>query len=151
TISGFFDLSQAISGPTAGSNYYGLRDVLGLTHGRHSIKFGGEASLEKFIHDTTLNNYGTFQFTGAGVSSTTNALADFLLGLASQIKQDTPTTKYDNGWYFGLFAQDDFRVHPRLTLNLGLRYDLQLPMTDPQDRLLTFVAGAKSVVVPSAP
>ncbi len=51
----------------------------------------------------------------------------------------------------GLFIQDDFRIHPRLTLNLGLRYDLQLPMTDPQNRKLTYVAGRQSVVVPTAP
>jgi hypothetical protein len=56
----------------------------------------------------------------------------------------------DNAWYFGPFFQDDFRVHPRVTLNLGLRYDLQLPITDPQDRKLTFVEGARSQVVPAA-
>ena len=57
----------------------------------------------------------------------------------------------DDGWYFGFFVQDDIRIHPRLTLNLGLRYDLQLPITDKFNRLLTFVPGVASRVSPLAP
>jgi hypothetical protein len=148
TVSGYFELQQAISGPVAGSNYYGLRDVFSVIRGRHSLRFGGDGSLEKSIQDTTLDNYGIFNFDG---SKTGNALADFLLGLPRSMNQDAPVTKTDSVWYLGLFVQDDFRIHSRLTLNLGLRYDLQLPMTDPQDRKLTFVAGRQSQVVPSAP
>ena len=65
--------------------------------------------------------------------------------------QDAPVRKTDNGAYLSFFAQDDFRVHPRVTLNLGLRYDLQFPFTDPQDRKLAFVPGQKSQVSPNAP
>ncbi|MCI0622112.1 MAG: carboxypeptidase regulatory-like domain-containing protein [Acidobacteria bacterium] len=148
TVTGYFDFDMAIAGPVAGSNYYGLRELLSLTRGRHSLKLGADFSLEKFIHDTTLDNYGTFDFDG---SRTGNALADFLLGSVVRMTQDAPVTKTDNVWYSGFFVQDDFRIHPRFTLNLGLRYDLQLPMTDPQDRKLTYVAGVQSKVVPSAP
>lgn len=148
TVSGYFTLGQAIAGPVAGSNFYGIREVLSHTRGRHSLKMGADLSLEKFIHDTTLNNYGTFSFDG---SRTGNALSDFLLGLPRTMNQDAPVTKIDNGWYWGLFIQDDFRILPRLTLNLGLRYDLQLPMTDPHDRKLTFAPGVQSRIVPSAP
>lgn len=147
TVSGFFTLGQGIAGPSAGSNYYGLREVLSITRGGHSLKLGGDFSLEKFIHDTTLNNYGTFSFDGTIAS---NALADFLVGRPRTMNQDAPVTKIDNGWYWGLFMQDDWRIHARLTLNLGLRYDLQLPTTDPHDRKLTFVGGARSQVVPTA-
>ena len=65
--------------------------------------------------------------------------------------QDAPTTKIDNSWYFGLFFQDDFRIHPRLTLNLGARWDIQPPITDPHDRFDTFVPGKQSVIVKTAP
>ncbi|MEK7406737.1 MAG: TonB-dependent receptor [Acidobacteriota bacterium] len=145
---GYFTLGQSIAGPAAGSNYYGLREVLALTRGRHSLKLGGDFSLEKYIHDTTLDNYGTFDFTGA---KTGNALADFYLGFPNTWKQDAPVTKIDNGWYWGLFIQDDFRIRPNLTLNVGLRYEFQSPMLDPHDRKLTFVAGRQSRVVPGAP
>ena len=57
--------------------------------------------------------------------------------------QDAPVRKTDNGWYVSLFAQDDWRIHPSVTLNLGLRYDLQFPFTDPDDRKLAYVPGAE--------
>ena len=70
TVTGYFNAANAISGPVAGSNYYGLRDMVNLTRGKHTLKFGIEASLEKVVHDTLLNNYGTFSFDG---SKTQNA------------------------------------------------------------------------------
>jgi hypothetical protein len=148
SVSGYFRLGQAIAGPVAGSNYYGIRELLSHTRGRHTLKMGADMSLEKTIQDTTLNNYGTFTFDG---SKTRNALADFLVGVPRTMNQDAPVTKTDNVWYYGFFLQDDFRVHPRLILNLGLRYDLQLPMTDPQDRKLAFLPGVQSKIVPTAP
>jgi len=148
TVTGYFNAANAISGPVAGSNYYGLRDMMNLTKGKHSLKFGYEGSLEKVVHDTLLNNYGTFSFDG---TRTGNALADFILGTPRSMNQDAPIVKINNSWYHGLFIQDDIRLHPRFTLNLGLRYDLQTPFTDPADRALTYVAGRRSTVVPSAP
>jgi hypothetical protein len=147
-VTGYFTLGGAIFGPTAGSNLYMVRDVLSTSRGKHSIKFGGEFSLEKMIHDTTLNNYGVFTFDG---SKTGNAFADFLTGRLLRFNQDAPITKADNVWYGSLFFQDDWRLSGRVTLNLGLRYDVQLPPTDPQDRKLTFVPGAQSTVAPTAP
>ena len=147
-MSGFFNLTQAIAGPVAGSNYYGIRELANLTRGSHSLKLGVDVSLEKYIHDTTLNNYGTFSFDG---SITGSGLTDFILGRPRTMNQDAPITKIDNSWYAGFFIQDDWRVHRNLTLNLGLRYDLQLPLTDPQNRKLTFVPGAQSTLVPTAP
>jgi hypothetical protein len=148
TVTGFFTLTNAIGGPLAGTNFYSVRDVFSYTHGRHAFKFGGEVSLDKDIQQTLLNNYGVFSFSGA---KTKNALADFMVGSPNSLSQDAPVTGYTNSWYTALFAQDDFRIHPRLTLNLGLRWDVQTPPTDPLDREATYVAGAQSKVRPTAP
>ena len=148
TVSGYFTLGQAIAGPTAGTNNYSFRDILSTTKGRHTLKVGGEMSLNKDVQQTLLNNYGTFSFTGV---KATNALGDFLLGLPVTMNQDAPVTALDNSWSYGLFAQDDFRLRPNFTINLGLRWDLQTPPTDPHDRELTFITGVQSKVVPSAP
>jgi hypothetical protein len=150
-VSGRFNLNSAIPGPVAGSNQYQLRDVLSITTTHHSIRVGGEGTLEKMIHDTELNNYGIFSFTTSNPRGTKNATADFLLGLPATMNQDAPTTKIDNDWYFALFIQDDFRVTPRLTLNLGARWDIQTPITDPLNRFLTFKPGVQSTIVPTAP
>jgi carboxypeptidase family protein len=148
TVSGYFTGQTSIAGPDAGSDYFAVRDSVSISRGSHSLKFGAEVSYEKIIHDTLLDNYGVFSFNG---SKTGNAYADFLLGLPATMTQDAPVRKTDNGAYLSFFAQDDFRVHPRVTLNLGLRYDLQFPFTDPQDRKLAFVPGQKSQVSPNAP
>ncbi len=148
TVTGFFTAQTAIAGPDAGSNYLGVKDAISISRGRHSLKFGGDFSYEKIIHDTLLDNYGTFLFNG---SKTGNAYADFLLGLPAMMTQDAPVRKTDNGAYVSAYAQDDVRVHARVTLNLGVRYDLQFPYTDPQDRKLAFVPGQQSVINPTAP
>jgi len=148
TVSGFFTLTNSIGGPRAGTNFYSIRDVFSWTKGRHSLKLGGEISLDKDIQQTLLNNYGVFTFNN---SVTRNALADFLIGIPSAITQDAPVTAYTDSWYTALFAQDDFRIHPRLMLNLGLRWDVQTPPTDPQNRVTNYVPGQKSTVNPIAP
>jgi hypothetical protein len=67
------------------------------------------------------------------------------------MEQDTPVTLSTNSWYYALFMQDNYRVTHRLTLNLGLRYDLQTPMTDRQNKEATFVPGIQSTVDTNAP
>src|SRR5688572_6974024 len=148
TVTGYFTANTAIAGPDAGSDYWSIRDNLTISRGDHTFKLGGEASYEKIVHDTLLDNYGVFAFNG---SKTGNAYADFLLGLPATMSQDAPVRKLDNGAYFSFFAQDDYRIHPRVTLNLGLRYDVQMPLTDPFNRKLAFVRGARSQVSPNAP
>jgi hypothetical protein len=150
SISGLFTLSQAIAGPLAGTNFYSVRNVASYTNGHHSWKIGMEESLDKDEQVTLLNNYGTFGFTGSG-ALTSNAWGDFLIGSPNSFTQDAPVAPSTNTWYTALFAQDDYRIHPRLTMNLGIRYDLQWSPTDPGDRQATFIPGIQSTVNPKAP
>ncbi len=147
-VTGYFSLTNAIGGPVAGTNLYSLRDVLSWNVGRHSLKVGGEVSLNKDIQETLLNNYGVFTFNN---TSTGNGFADFLIGIPSAVSQDSPVTAYTNTWYTALFVQDDYRVSPGLTLNLGLRWDVQTPPTDPYNRVANYIPGKQSIVNPIAP
>jgi outer membrane receptor protein involved in Fe transport len=160
TVTGYFTLGQQIGGPTAGTNFYSGRDVFSWIKGKHSLKLGGEISLNKDIQQTLLNNYGVFTFNAnstarvaaPGVTAAAgNALADFMIGIPSAVSQDAPVTGYTNSWYTALFAQDDFKVSPRLTLNLGLRWDVQTAPTDPLNRVVNYEPGQKSVTIPTAP
>ncbi len=162
SVSGYFTLTNAIGGPRAGTELYSVRDVFSWNKGRHSLKIGAEMSLNKDIQETLLNNYGVFTFNGNSTARVAtanppvtaaagNGFADFLIGIPSNITQDAPVTAYTNSWYFAVFLQDDFRIHPRLNLNIGLRWDVQTPPTDPQNRVVNYVPGQRSVVRPNAP
>ncbi len=144
----YFTLGEQISGPLAGNNYYALRDLVSMANGKHNLRFGAEESLNKDEQFTNLNNFGIFSFNG---SITGNGFADFLLGIPNAIQQDKPVAPSTNSWTTSLFVQDDWRVTPRLTLNLGLRWDIQTPPTDPANRQAAFVPGQQSVVYPQMP
>jgi outer membrane receptor protein involved in Fe transport len=160
SVSNFFELSNAISGPLAGDDVYGLRDVFNTAIGEHTINAGGEAYLEKDRLETLLNNYGTFAFTSAAVPTTASgqatytrtgvSMADFLIGHPNTMGQDSPDDSNENYWNYGLFFQDDWRIIPTLTLNLGVRYDVQTAPTDTQRRIAVFEPGVQSTVSPTA-
>jgi hypothetical protein len=78
-------------------------------------------------------------------------LADYLLGLPRTMTQNVPINLSNSSWYTALFVEDDYRIHPRLTLNLGFQYNLQQPYKDLQNRMLTFVLGVSSRIATSAP
>ena len=67
-----------------------------------------------------------------------------MIGIPSAMTQDAPVTALWNSWYGAAFLQDDYRLNRRMTLNLGLRWDVQTPGIDPQDRFSTYVPGQKS-------
>jgi len=148
TVSGYFTLSDAIGGPTAGGDFYSARNVFSWNTGPHALKMGGEISYNKTIQDTLLNNYGVFTF---NTSNTRNALADFMIGIPSRVTQDAPVTALWNSWYGAAFLQDDLRLGSRVTLNLGIRWDVQTPGTDPQNRFTSYIEGRQSTVRPDAP
>jgi outer membrane receptor protein involved in Fe transport len=67
------------------------------------------------------------------------------------MEQDTPYHGLLNTWYYAFFAQDNYRITPRFTANLGLRYDIEQAPVESQNLTAAFVAGRQSTVVPSAP
>ena len=143
-ISNWFTLGQAITGPKDGTNNYGVRDVLSTTRGRHTLYLGGEGGLEKDFQLTSLNNYGVFSFATSAKTRTDNALSDFIAGIPSTMEQDTGEYAEANYFNYGVFVQDDWRILPNLTINLGVRYDWQQAPTDTQNRQTNFVAGQQS-------
>ena len=144
SVSNWFTLGQAIQGPKAGTNMYGLRDVLSLTKGKHTFYFGGEEALEKDFQQTSLNNYGTFTYSTTANTRSNQSISDFVLGIPASMNQDVPEYADANYWNTGLFAQDDWRIVPRLTVNIGVRYDIQRAPTDTQNRESNFTAGVQS-------
>lgn len=153
-VSGWFQAGNAITGPVTGNNVYLLRDVVSSTHGHHSMYFGAEGNLEKDAQQVYLNNYGVFSFNQAAAGTagrSSAAITDFFFGRPNTMNQDVPVYANENYWNYGGFFQDDWRVNPTLTLNLGIRYDVQTAPVDTQRRTLNFVPGLQSQVNPSAP
>ncbi|HEY0306859.1 MAG TPA: TonB-dependent receptor [Acidobacteriaceae bacterium] len=144
-----FTLTQAITGPKAGTNLYGIRDVFSTTRGQHSLYLGGEAGLEKDFQLTSLSNYGIFTFSSTVGARTNNALSDFLAGTPVSMQQDTGLYANANYFNYGFFAQDDWRIRHNLTINLGVRYDWQQAPTDPQHMQTNFKPGVQSHAFPN--
>jgi len=97
-------------------------DNLSYTVGRHSIKLGAELLHQTAAFINGSNSVGTFNFLG---TYTGDAFADFLLGYPDNVTRDY--FKELNGDYqsfWGFYAQDNFRLSPNFTLDLGVRLDL---------------------------
>ncbi|MBI4266639.1 MAG: TonB-dependent receptor [Acidobacteria bacterium] len=115
--------------------------------GRHNITLGGDVRRHAIDVQSQQDARGTFAFTGAATGS---ALADFLLGL--------PTTgsiafgnadKYLRAWSYDAYVTDDWRVGPSLTLNLGIRWEFEAPITERFGRLVNLdVAPGFQAVAP---
>ncbi len=151
SVSGYFNAGGALAGPVSDTDFYSIRDMVSMTKGKHSLDLGGELSLEKDMIVGNLYNFGVFNFASSAPTSTGDALADFITGQVNTMEQDTPYHGLLSSWYFAGFAQDNYRIMPRLTLNLGLRYDVQLSPVESSDLTATFVPGVQSTKVPSAP
>jgi hypothetical protein len=147
-VTGYFNASTPGGGDRRYNNF-NLSDAVEWLSGRHNIKFGIEGSIVRF-HDLTISGRpgGSFVFDG---NFTGNGLADLLLGDARSMEYGPATDKYQDGWTLHGFMQDNFRVTPRLTLNLGVRYDLEPLAVHKRDELIAWVPGRQSTCVPQAP
>jgi len=125
---------------------YQIVDSLSWVCGRHALKFGGElrpsSNLDVFLPTVS----GSFTFdprpTGLpGLAASGNGLATLLLGFptAFSARQTQPLDRRTR--YLAGFVQDDWSVRAGLTLNLGLRWETDTPMTDVNNRLNSFDAS----------
>src|SRR5581483_4524269 len=137
SITGYFTLGDSNGGPGFTDNY-ALRDLVTWTKGNHNIQWGGESVLDKSQKVANLTNFGSYSFNGG---ATGNAFADFLIGKPSSAQQDAPAYVSAVTLTSSLFLQDDWRLNPRLTLNLGVRWDIQTPPVDTANRESAFVPG----------
>jgi hypothetical protein len=110
---------------------WALKDDLSHTHGKHTYKFGASYQLQKSsgTGEQNISGQATFSYLGTSVPGDTafrsgGSFASFLLGDANS---GATESRRDNTFvypYYGFYAQDDWRIARRLTLNLGVRYDL---------------------------
>jgi len=148
SVTGYF-VSATPGGGDRRYNNFNFANATDWLSGRHNLKFGAEGAIVRF-HDITSSNRvgGAFLFDG---TFTRNGLADLLLGQAKTMDWGPPTDKYQDYWSLNGYIQDNFRIRPRLTLNLGLRYDLEPLGVHPRDQLIAYVPGKQSTCAPQAP
>jgi outer membrane receptor protein involved in Fe transport len=140
-------------GPTREvDNTYALYDNVSWTKGRHSLKFGFYFS--PYQNNTVYDFYvdGEYFFYGpsTGVGSGFD-LADFLMGLPDEFLEFGKAPSNIRSDQYAGYGQDTWKVSPRLTLTLGLRYEYAQPKYDEQGRTFSFIPGLQSTRFPNAP
>lgn len=127
---------------------YQYSDTVSWNKGAHSFKFG--ASIIHRQVDFFQGNAAKGQFfIGPGTGDTTGyEVSELLAGFVDSYTIGPAQTTYDtNNWETGYFAQDDWRVTPRLTLNLGLRYDLYTWPTTANNQMSNFDPASGKLIV----
>lgn len=137
-----------------GENTFQLVDNLSLSLGKHTVRIGGDLRFYQASNFQPQFTAGEYFFTGprtGGNLIAANALADFLLGVPTQQRILNPTgfdkTRLRNT-RLNLYLQDDFQVSQKLTLNLGLRYELDGAWREAGDRFAYFDFALGQVVYP---
>jgi hypothetical protein len=125
------------------SDTWSWSETFSKTAGNHSIKFGGEYRTMLNDQQNPTSSFGRFTFNRAFTqadplradAASGNAVASLLLGLPADTTTNqsavpiNPQLNYRSN-YYGLYVQDDWRISPRLTLNIGLRWDYESPIAE---------------------
>ncbi len=154
----FNDISQ-IGSPTflpshEVQNTYGVSDNVTWVHGNHSFKFGTDIRSEEFTIFQPAAPRGTLDF-GPGLTddpanpfSGGSGFASFLVGLSDFASINNLHNIDYHHQVYAFYGQDDWRVTPKLTLNLGLRYELFTTIKEKHNELGTFDLSTGSLLVP---
>jgi hypothetical protein len=158
SISGYSTIGGATNLPqNRWDNHYEIGDTLSWVHGAHSIKAGADLLLVRATNLITSDGRGAFSVSDSNiysangkstrVGSTGDSLADFLLGLTyTSTIGPTAGLVYLDFQSQDFFAMDDWKVKPNLTLNLGLRYELDHPVYSDNNTLSNFSLASETFV-----
>jgi Carboxypeptidase regulatory-like domain/TonB dependent receptor len=148
--------TQTFSYLLEGTDTHQLVGSLSWVRGLHELKFGGEwrAHRINFRQPGWPGGQGTFDFSGSsqniGVDANGNStsftggdgMASFVMGIGSMLSPGTCSCTYEvpnavstQSFQLGGFVQDNYRLSSKLTVNLGLRYELNLPRTERFNRM----------------
>ena len=125
SISNYFGESGAAFAGWERNNYT-FNDDLHWVKGKHNLQFGGHFELSKYDVTNDYQSYGAFGTNTAGSSfaiGNVNAMANFEEGFLTSFQQGNFEQVNDRAHFPGIYAQDSWKIIPRLTLNYGLRWE----------------------------
>jgi hypothetical protein len=116
-----------------------LLGSLNRLHGRHELKMGGEMRMHRINETQPGEEAGFFDFAQAETSKSPGTqgdpMASFLTGMANWGEYEIPVWCSTQSFRFAGFFQDNWKITDKLTLNLGIRYDLETPRTERYNRM----------------
>ena len=104
-------------------------DNLSWQVGNHQLKFGGEyrTSYDGDLYSPSAGGFFTFTPQGASTNTAAGSLANLLLGRVNAASRSESEALDSAAWSWGLYGQDDWHINSKLTINYGLRWDLDSP------------------------
>ena len=151
TVSGSFNLGPNPQGPsTLHDVTFQWQDTVSWQRGNHALKFGGDVRRIRINFNFDYYNNGSFDFASYG-SFTGYPLADFVGGFPDNYFQFSNAVYGIRQTSYYVFAQDAWKAKPRLSLDLGLRYEYNSPQSDPHNEIIGYYPGHQSTVFPDAP
>jgi hypothetical protein len=121
---------------------HSLSATLNKTKGKHTLKFGGDLYVMKANNNTPVSNINPFSFNStftqqnaqSGSATAGNPWATLILGYPAGGGYSVTIASAFQQIYEGFFIQDDWRITPKLTINLGLRWEYEAPMSERYNR-----------------
>ena len=150
-VSGGFTIGNNAEGslPQVGNSFQ-WSDNISKVMGKHSFKFGGDVRRQRFDQTLYFDVNGEFFVDETSTNSTLGdtAFSDYLLGFPGSYGQGSAQIENVRSTGLYLFGQDSWKLRPNLTLNYGLRWELNTPIADVSQHVQTFRPGEISKVYP---